>query len=244
MSASPLKHALEDLLKARRLHPEVASVRGTGEDRPLRALETGSPTINALARGGFPRGEISELYGPPSSGRTAVALSAVACATREGALTAWIDPADQLDPASAAATGVELDRLLWIRGPRGVGLKRSLTATSTLLGSGLFDLVVLDMLALPDRERRALPGTTWVRLHRMIEGTPTALLLLSTVSVARSSWGVSLQLQTPQPGWTGPPTGPGRLLARLAGEAGKRHGPRVAFTRQVEEPPRHLRIPN
>lgn len=228
MPVSPLKHALEGLLSSRSLHLPP------GEGRRLAPMATGDSTLDARIGGGFPRGEISQLQGPPSSGRTAIALSTLAQTTGEGRLAAWIDPADQLDPASAAAAGVDLSRLLWIRGRPGDPLKRCIAATSIVLGSGLFDLVVLDLAGTSERERDSLPGTTWARLHHLISGTPPSLLVLSLAPLARSASGLSLELQAPRVDWRGT-SGPGRFLGRLSGLAqpmmNKRLGPAIAFER-------------
>ena len=97
--------------------------------------------------GGLPRGQVSEIHGPPSSGRRALAVSLAAQVTRAGALAAWVDPADGFDPKSAAEAGVDLARVLWLRGgaPATAGLGRAVSAVGTLLGSGLFEVVVLDL---------------------------------------------------------------------------------------------------
>ena len=71
-----------------------------------RALSTGIAGLDDLLRGGFPRGQVSEVHGAASSGRTALVLALVARLTRAGSLVAWVDPGDRLDPASAAAAGV------------------------------------------------------------------------------------------------------------------------------------------
>ena len=113
------KRALEDLLKARRLQADEPPLRG--EDYRLRPLATGVAALDPILAGGFPRGEQSEIHGPPSSGRTGVLLALLAHTTRAGALAALVDPLDRLDPGSAAAAGVDLERLLWLRGPRGGG---------------------------------------------------------------------------------------------------------------------------
>src|SRR5262245_10734458 len=105
-----LKSALEDLLRTRRLAAEAPPLRG--EDRRLRPLGTGVAPIDALLAGGFPRGALSEVHGPASSGRTGLVLALLARSTRGGALAALVDPADRLDPASAAAAGIDLARLL------------------------------------------------------------------------------------------------------------------------------------
>jgi len=216
MAASPTKSALEDLLRNRHLRPEGPPLQG--EDRRLRALATGCAEIDRLLEGGFPRGEVSQIFGPASSGRAALALAMTSEVTREGALVAWVDPADELHPASAMAAGVVLERFFWLRGRAGQALPRVLAATATLLGSGLFDLVVLDLVSVSEREQRLLPGTTWVRLRRLIEGTPTALLLIGDTSRPRSPGGLSLQLEAPQPELSGRPPA-GRILTSLHGHA-------------------------
>ena len=77
-------------------------------------VSSGIREIDELA-GGLPRGCLSEICGPASSGRTSVLLSALAAATRRQEVCALVDTTDALDVGSAAASGVELERLLWIR---------------------------------------------------------------------------------------------------------------------------------
>ena len=77
-------------------------------------VSSGIPAIDALTSG-LPRGCLTEICGPPSSGRTTVLLAALAAATRRGEFCAVVDASDALDPDSAVAAGVELDRLLWVR---------------------------------------------------------------------------------------------------------------------------------
>ena len=77
-------------------------------------VSSGIPAIDGLT-GGLPRGCLTEIYGPASSGRTTLLLAALAAATRRGEFCAVVDASDSLDPQSAVAAGVELDRLLWVR---------------------------------------------------------------------------------------------------------------------------------
>ncbi len=77
-------------------------------------VSSGAPAIDALT-GGLPRGCLTEICGPASSGRTTLLLAALAAATRRGEFCAVVDASDALDPHSAAAAGVELDHLLWVR---------------------------------------------------------------------------------------------------------------------------------
>jgi len=226
--ASALKIALEDLLRARRLQADAPPLRG--EDRRLRPLSTGVAGIDALLQGGLPRGQVSEVFGLASSGRTGLALSLVARATSGGVLAGWVDPADRFDPASAASAGVDLARLLWLRGdgrgPR--ALTDAVAAVATLVGSGLFEVTILDLAGVPAHDVRRLPGTTWHRLQRMIEDAPSALLLLADAHVAYGPGGVSLALASSGARWSGSP-GPDRLLRALGAEArAGRHAARTA----------------
>lgn len=76
---------------------------------------TGIAELDGLLNGGIPLGAISELVGPECSGRTSVALSFLAQVSRQGNVCAWVDVSNSLDPESAAAAGVDLKRLLWVR---------------------------------------------------------------------------------------------------------------------------------
>jgi recombination protein RecA len=88
----------------------------TPAPRVLRPVApTGVPQVDALLDGGLPIGAITEMVGPESSGRTSLALSFVAGLTRWGSVAAWVDVSNTLDPESAAAAGVDLSRLLWVR---------------------------------------------------------------------------------------------------------------------------------
>ena len=77
-------------------------------------VSSGIPALDALT-GGLPRGCLTEICGPASSGRTTLLLAALAAATQRGEFCAVVDASDALDPQSAMAAGVELDRLLWVR---------------------------------------------------------------------------------------------------------------------------------
>ncbi len=216
---SALKLALEDLLKAQRLQADGPPLRG--EDRRGTPLATGVPGLDELLYGGLPRGQVSEIHGPASSGRTGIALAVAARSTRAGALAAWVDPQDRLDPRSASDAGVDLGRLLWLRGAASAREPRSLlaaiSAVGTLLGSGLFELVVVDLGGIGRPGLQRLPGATWIRLQRMVESQPATLLVVADAHVAHGPAGVSLALRGAGASWSGDP-GPGRLLRGLTAE--------------------------
>jgi len=236
MAASPLKAALEDLLRTRRLQEDGPPLRG--EDRRLSPIPTGIRGIDAALGGGLPRGQVSEVHGPRSSGRTGLVLSLVAACTARRCLAAWVDPADRLAPASASAAGVDLGRLFWLRGEgpgrRDRGLPAALAAVALLVGSGLFEALVLDVAAYSAADLGRLPAPTWIRLQRMIEDSPAALVLVAAMHVAHGPRGASLALHTSAPRWSGAP-GPGRLLRGLQTEmqAGRAGARRAAFELQA-----------
>src|SRR5437763_5719987 len=112
--ASLARADLESLLHTKNLDRTLT--RGERVRPDLDYASTGYATLDARLAGGIPRGQVSELVGPRSSGRTALTLQLLAAATNRGELVALVDALDMLDVESAAAAGIDLDRLLWIRG--------------------------------------------------------------------------------------------------------------------------------
>ena len=118
--------AVEALLRERKLDRTLTSTlpERLGEDAvaPLdvpvldRAIAGRDGPQGNAAGGGLPRGQVSEVVGPASSGRTSVAWAALAAASRRGESIALIDTCDRFDPPTAQACGIDLSRLLWVRG--------------------------------------------------------------------------------------------------------------------------------
>lgn len=177
-------------------------------------VPTGLPVVDALLGGGFPRGRLSEVVGTRSSGRTTVLLHTLARATARGELGALVDVTDGLDPASARAVGVALDRLLWVRGAGSV--LTGLRAADVLLRGGGFGVVAVDLGEVAPEALVQLPPAALVRLQRVVEPTPTVLLLGGPRRVAGSLAAVVLALTPRRVLVT--PGGPG-LLTGLAVEA-------------------------
>lgn len=118
---------------------------GDEERVPMEVIPTGSIALDiALGIGGFPRGRVVEIYGPESSGKTTVALHAIASVQAQGGLAAFIDAEHALDPDYAAALGVDLDNLYVSQPDTG---EQALEICDTLVRSGAIDLVVIDSVA-------------------------------------------------------------------------------------------------
>ena len=108
---------LESALRARKLDRTLTTALPPLERRDESALiPTSIAALDACLHGGLPRGQLSEIVGPRSSGRTTLLLQMMAAATQRGEIAAVVDTFDRLDVASAGAAGIDPDRLLWIRG--------------------------------------------------------------------------------------------------------------------------------
>jgi len=193
---------LELLLRSKKLDRTLTSALPSN-DRDV--VPTGITALDARLGGGFPRGQLSELVGPRSSGRTSVLLRMIAAATARGELVALVDALDRLDVVSAAAAGIDLDRLLWIRGHVVINpglcrdlnqraMEQAIKAFTQVLQAGNFGLVAFDVADAPVDAIRRLPFTTWLRLQRMIEGHETVGVLVGSEAMARSSAGLTLKL--------------------------------------------------
>nr|WP_076389702.1 recombinase RecA [Vaginimicrobium propionicum] len=111
----------------------------------IEVIPTGSIALDmALGIGGLPRGRIVEIYGPESSGKTTVALHAIASAQKQGGICAFIDAEHALDPTYAAALGVNVDELLVSQPDNG---EQALEIADMLVRSGAIELVVIDSVA-------------------------------------------------------------------------------------------------
>lgn len=118
---------------------------GSDERAPVEIIPTGSIALDAaLGIGGLPRGRIVEIYGPESSGKTTVALHAIANVQRAGGIAAFVDAEHALDPVYAEKLGVDIDQLLVSQPDTG---EQALEITDMLVRSGAVDLVVVDSVA-------------------------------------------------------------------------------------------------
>jgi recombination protein RecA len=134
------------LAQIERQHGKGAVMRLGDETRaPIEVIPTGSIALDvALGIGGLPRGRIIEIYGPESSGKTSLALHAIANAQKAGGIAAIIDAEHALDPDYAQALGVDTDALLVSQPDTG---EQALEIADMLIRSGALDLIVIDSVA-------------------------------------------------------------------------------------------------
>jgi hypothetical protein len=162
---------------------------------------------------------LTEVSGDNSSGRTSLMLSALAAATRREEICALIDVSDAFDPYSAAAAGVDLSRLLWVRcgshaqasvlsrrrrQPANLQewerrrmedpVEQALRATDLLLQSSGFGMVAIDLAGTAPRMARRIPLTTWFRFRRAVENTPAILLVIGVESCTQSCASLAVEL--------------------------------------------------
>ena len=201
-----MRAALESLLRARKLDVTLTPFGPGGESMsPVqdqgRVAPTGLESLDAALGGGLRRGHLSDVTGAPSSGRTTLVVRMLAAATARGEAVALVDACDTFDPGPAAAHGVDLTHLLWVRG--GGDATQAVKAYSLILQAGGFGLAVLDLAGVAPASLRPLPVTTWMRLARIVEGGDTAALLVGDDRLARSAAGVTIACEESSPGWQG-----------------------------------------
>lgn len=156
--------------------------RGTGEQ--IEVIPSGSLGLDlALGIGGLPRGRILEIYGPESSGKTTLALHAIAEAQKRGGTCAFVDAEHALDPTYARKLGVDVDNLLISQPDAG---EQALEIADTLVRSGAVDVVVIDSVAalVPRAELEGEMGDSHMGLHARLMSQALRKL---TGSVSRSN---------------------------------------------------------
>ena len=138
---------------------------GEGANIQVETVPTGSISLDiALGQGGFPKGRIIEIYGPESSGKTTLALHAVAEVQKAGGIAGFIDAEHALDPKYAKAIGVDIDDLYISQPDNG---EQALEITETMVRSGALDIIVVDSVAalVPKAEIDGDMGDSHVGLH-------------------------------------------------------------------------------
>jgi len=193
MQSAILRARLESALGER-----VSSPFTDVERRVVESVSTGIAPLDALTKG-LPRGAITEIFGPPTSGRTSAMIAILAEATAQDETCALIDGNDAFDPLSAATAGVELNQLLWVRCRK---VEQVLKTADLVLQGGGFGRVVLDLSDLPLAYVGSIPLASWFRFQRTIEKTPTVLVVVSFESIVKSAAALVLKMEMDAPNWS------------------------------------------
>ena len=193
MRAVVLRARLESVLGERIPSPFTGL-----EKRVSESLPTGIAPLDAWT-GGLPRGGISEICGPASSGRTSLMISILAETTERDEVCALMDGGDAFDPKSGMASGLDLQRLLWVRCHK---LDQVLKSTDLLLQGGGFGCVIMDLSDLAWRNIQSIPLATWFRFQRTIEKTPTVLVVITPESVVQSAAALVVRLGMREADWS------------------------------------------
>jgi len=193
MSAAATKRAVESALANR-----VADVFARRAERPRETLPTRIEEVDRRWQG-FPRGAITEIHGTASAGRISLLLSTLTSATTQAESCALIDCSDTFDVSSAAAAGLDFDRLLWVR--CGDELEAAFKSVDLLLHGGGFGVIALNLTDVAGRTVRRIVSSWWFRFRRAIENTSTALIVLTPLPVVRSSAALVLELKNEETVW-------------------------------------------
>jgi hypothetical protein len=165
-------------------------------------LPTGIPGIDV------PRGCLTEIIGARSSGRATLLMRILATATGRGEICALVDAEDSFDPASGHAAGVDLDRVLWVRCAHNA--EHALKAADLLIHGGGLGVVAMDLGETTPQTARRISLTSWYRLRRAVEHTPSVLVAVAQQSNAKTCASLVLECRRERARWSG--AEPGRLL--------------------------------
>ena len=193
---------LESLLRVQNLDGTLVSLKPLPTER---LAETGVISLDEHLGGRLARGHLSEIVGHPSSGRMSLLCAILASATRRGEVVTLIDTFDTFDPVSGHAAGIDLSRLLWIRGRQRApqsksgwsvpqDIDRAIKASNLVSLAGRFGLVAVDLADAPAASIQRLSFTTWRRIARAIEGSETVGVVVGPITMGRSARGRSIIL--------------------------------------------------
>lgn len=149
----------------------------------------------------FKRGSLAEFAGGPSTGKTSLTLSLLSKLTRAGEVCAVVDSANGFDPCSAAASGVELENLLWVR--CGGDIEKAFMSADYLVQAKGFGAVWLNLSGLPKRQLRMVPKTYWYRYRTRIKETPTVIVVTAEEPLTGSASQHAFTLVRDRVEWSG-----------------------------------------
>ena len=151
--------------------------------------------------GEIPRGALTEIAGPASSGRTSLLYSLLATVSSQQEFCTLLDIEDTFDPESAAAAGVRLSQVLWVR--CGGNVEHALKSADMLSQGGGFGLVAIDLGDTPEQVVRRIPLAAWFRLRHAVENTRISLVVVAQQIHAHSCSALKIELGQRRTRWRG-----------------------------------------
>ncbi len=214
-SVAPLRQQIEATLGER-----MPGAFRVYDRTALEMAASGVAAFDALT-GGLPRGGLTEIFGAASSGRSTLLVAALAAATARDETCCLIDAGDSFDPESAAAAGVRLEKVLWVRCGRVASdelrvmsksrtvftrdsrlatrhytrIEQALKAADLVLQAGGFGLVVVDLAAVAVEAARRVPLASWFRFRRAVENTRSVFLVVSAAPLTHSCATLAVKLE-------------------------------------------------
>jgi hypothetical protein len=183
------------------LREQIRSTLGTRYEAAFLAEKKSEGETLPSVVGKIPRGALTEIAGPASSGRTSLLYSLLATASAGQEFCALLDAEDAFDPESAVAAGVRLSQILWVR--CGGNVEHALKSADMLGQGGGFGLVAIDLGDTTDRVVRRVPLAAWFRLRQAVENTRTALIVMAKQMHARSCSALKIELTRNHAVWQG-----------------------------------------
>lgn len=187
-TASLLREQIQSTLSARCEAAFLTDEKALGETLPS-------------VVGEIPRGALTEIAGPASSGRTSLLYSLLATASSGQEFCALLDAQDTFDPRCAAAAGVRLSQILWVR--CGGNVENTLKAADMLASAGGFGLVAIDIGDTPEKIVRRVPLAAWFRLRQAVANTQTALVVVTQQIHTHSCSAIKIELAPSRVSWRG-----------------------------------------
>jgi recombination protein RecA len=160
-----------------------------------------APDVLSTGTADCPRGRITEIIGPRSSGRTSFLHSILVASTKLGEYAVLVDTNNAFDPSTAAAAGVDLSKMIWIRCAGNV--EHAMRAADLVIQSGGFGVVALDLAETAESGLNRIPTTTWFRWRRSVETTPTVLVVVASRALTKSCSALLVEMKRKRAIFTG-----------------------------------------
>ena len=183
------------------IREQIQSTLGAGVEAAFVTGKKAAGEILPSVVGEIPRGALTEIAGSASSGRTSLLHSLLAASSAGQEFCVLLDAEDRFDPESAAAAGVRLSQVLWVR--CGGNVEHALKAADMLAQAGGFGLVVIDLGDISGKVLRRIPLAAWFRLRHAVENTSTALVVAAQQIHTHSCASLKIELSRNRALWRG-----------------------------------------